>query len=135
MRTRLPSILQTATASLQYLGSPDSTGGRSAWCWTLSAAHSVADYDPLCRWYADAAGCVVAAVDYDLAPQHKYPVQVEQAYAALRWLAANAADLGVRADRISVGGTSSGGALAAAVALMARDRGGPALCFHLLEIR
>jgi acetyl esterase len=97
-------------------------------------AGSVADYDPLCRWYADAAGCVVAAVDYDLAPQHKYPVQVEQAYAALRWLAGNAADLGVRADRISVGGTSSDGALAAVVALMARDRGGPALCFQLLEI-
>jgi acetyl esterase/lipase len=84
-------------------------------------AGSVADYDPLCRWYADAAGCVVAAVGYHLAPQHKYPVQVEQACAALRWLAQNAAGLGVRADRISVGGTSSGGALATAVALMARD--------------
>jgi acetyl esterase len=97
-------------------------------------AGSVADYDPLCRWYAAAGGCVVAAVDYDLAPQHKYPVQVEQAYAALRWLAANAPDLGVRADRLSVGGTSAGGSLAAAVALMARDRGGPSLCFQLLEI-
>jgi alpha/beta hydrolase fold len=71
-------------------------------------AGSVADYDPLCRWYAAAGGCVVAAVDYDLAPQSKYPVQVEQAYAALRWLAANAADLGVRADRLSVGGTAAG---------------------------
>jgi acetyl esterase len=97
-------------------------------------AGSVADYDPLCRWYAAAGGCVVAAVDYDLAPQSKYPVQVEQAYAALRWLAGNAADLGVRADRLSVGETSAGGSLAAAVALMARDRGGPSLCFQLLEI-
>jgi acetyl esterase/lipase len=66
-------------------------------------------------------GCVVAAVGYDLAPQYKCPVQVEQAYAALRWLAGNAACLGMRADRISVGGTSSGGAFATAVALMARD--------------
>jgi acetyl esterase len=70
----------------------------------------------------------------DLAPQHKYPVRVEQAYAALRWLAGNAVDLGVRADRLSVGGTSAGGCLAAAVALMARDRGGPSLCFQLLDI-
>ena len=71
--------------------------------------------------HADAVAAWVAAVDDDLAPQHKYPVQVEQAYAALRWLAGNAAGLGVRADRISVGGTSFGGALAAAVALTARD--------------
>jgi acetyl esterase len=81
-------------------------------------AGSVADYDPLCRWYAAVGGCVVAAVDYDLAPQHKYPIPVERAYAALRWLARNAPDRGVRADRLSVGGTSAGGSLAAAVALM-----------------
>jgi acetyl esterase len=75
---------------------------------------------------------VVASVDYRRAPEHKYPVAAEDAFAATRWIAAHAAHLGLEARRLAVGGDSAGGNLAAAVTLMARERGGPPLGFQLL---
>lgn len=90
--------------------------------------------DPRCRTVAGEAGCVVASVDYRMAPENAYPVPVEDCFAALTWLVANAAELGVDAARVSVGGESAGANLAAVVALMARDRGGPALCFQWLLV-
>ncbi|WP_203580728.1 alpha/beta hydrolase [Microbacterium hibisci] len=80
------------------------------------------------------AGVAIAAVDYALAPEHQYPVPVEQGYAALRWLFAEAGDLGIDPARIGVLGTSAGGNIAAAVALMNRDQGGPDLRLQLLEV-
>src|SRR5207253_308870 len=95
---------------------------------------AVEQFDSGCRHTAEGAGCVVASVDYRLAPEHAFPTAPEDCYAALLWLVAHAAELGVDTTRISVGGGSAGGNLAAVVALMARDRGGPPLVFQVLEI-
>ena len=81
----------------------------------------------------DALGCIVVSVDYRLAPETAYPGSVEDCYCALRWLHSNAAGLGVDVRRIGVSGESAGGGLAAALALLARDRGEVPLAFqHLI---
>lgn len=89
-------------------------------------------HEGICRTLANAAGCVVASVDYRCAPEFTFPTAAEDAYAATRWVAEQARDLGVDPRRLAVCGDSAGGNLAAAVALMARDRGGPPLALQVL---
>jgi acetyl esterase len=90
-------------------------------------------HDHVCRFLAVEAGAIVISVDYRLAPEHKYPAAVEDAYTAALWAAENAADLGGDPARLAVAGDSAGGNLAAVVSRLARDAGGePAIAFQLL---
>jgi acetyl esterase/lipase len=89
-------------------------------------------YDDVMREYTKRSGVPMLLVDYRVAPEHPHPTPVDDCYTALCWLANNASELGVDPKRIAVMGESAGGGLAAGVALMARDRGGPALALQLL---
>jgi len=85
-----------------------------------------------CSAIARRAGAVVVSVDYRLAPEHKFPAAVTDSYAATVWVAANAGRLGIDPRRISVGGDSAGGNLAAVVSLKSRDERGPAIALQAL---
>jgi acetyl esterase len=90
--------------------------------------------DALCRERAAGAACSVISVDYRLAPEHRFPTALEDCHRALEWVVEHASELEVDPDNISIGGASAGGNLAAAVAILARDRGGPRLVLQLLEV-
>ena len=90
--------------------------------------------DASCRVLANRSRCVVISIDYRLAPETKFPGAVDDAYAATRWVIDNAADLRIDPARVAVGGASAGGNLAAAVALVAREKGGPRIAFQLLTV-
>jgi acetyl esterase/lipase len=93
---------------------------------------SVAVFDRMIAKYAEDSGIPLLAIDYRLAPEHPHPLPVEDCYSALLWLHEHAPDLGVDRTRIGVVGESAGGGLAAAVALLARERGGPSIARQLL---
>ena len=94
---------------------------------------SVDGDDYMCRTWARRLGCVIASVDYRLAPEHQYPAHVEDAFTALEWVATNVEQLGIGPSRIVLGGASAGGGIAAGTALLARDRGlTPALAAQML---
>jgi acetyl esterase len=99
------------------------------WC-----VGTIDERDPRCRTIAAGADCVVASVDYRLAPENQYPTPPEDCYAALCWLVAHADELGLDADRVAIGGESAGANLAAVVCLMARDRNGPQICHQWLDV-
>jgi acetyl esterase len=90
--------------------------------------------DHFCRALANSSGCAILSVDYCLAPEHQYPHAADDAYAATRWAALNAATLGSDPARLAVGGSSAGGNLAAVVSLMARERRGPDIALQLLHV-
>jgi len=116
---------------------PESAGAGAAPClvWLHGGGFvigSIDTSDGTCRALANRTGAVVVSVDYRLAPEDPFPAGPEDAYAAVTWIAAHGADLGIDPSRIAVGGDSAGGNLTAVVALMARDRGGPDLRLQLL---
>ncbi len=110
---------QTRPAIVYYHG-----GG-----WVLG---SIETHDGYCRALANEAQAVVVSVEYRLAPEHLYPTAAEDCYAATKWVSENADEIGVQVGRLVVAGDSAGGNLAAAVALMARDRGGPEIDLQVL---
>lgn len=115
----------------------DATGGRPVqvhfhgggfWLGSIESSESH------CRQLAARTGISVVSVGYRLAPEHRWPVPAEDCYAATVWVSEHAGELGVDDAALSVGGDSAGGNLAAVVALMARDRGGPPIVAQLLAI-
>jgi len=89
-------------------------------------------HDETCRVLSSEADCMVVSVDYRLSPEHKFPTPLEDCYAALEWVEQNAETMQIDTDNVFVGGDSAGGNLAAAVALRARDEGGPDIARQVL---
>jgi len=89
-------------------------------------------HDVVCRKLADEGQLIVVSVDYRLAPEHKFPAAVDDAITATTWIAGHAKEFGIDASRLSVGGDSAGGNLAAVVAIAARDGNGPAIAGQVL---
>jgi acetyl esterase len=96
------------------------------------ARGSLQTHDILCRALANGGACIVVSVDYRMAPEHTFPAAIEDSLAATRWVAEHAEQIGIDPTRLAVGGDSAGGNLAAAVALVLRDEGRPALVHQLL---
>ncbi|MCH8161564.1 MAG: alpha/beta hydrolase [Chloroflexi bacterium] len=88
--------------------------------------------DGISRAFANAASCIVVSVDYRLAPEHKFPAAIDDAFAALNWVAEHAAEIGGDPSRIAAGGESAGANLTAVIAQLAKDAGGPRLAYQLL---
>ena len=113
---------------------PDPTQG--AIVWLHGGGFVMGDLDTDHPWaarLADASGAVVISVGYRVAPEHRFPAALDDAYSALAWTVEHAVELGIDPARIAVGGHSAGAGLAAAVALRARDEQGPPICFQLLN--
>jgi acetyl esterase len=129
----IPSLIDDHAIAVRVYR-PDETSGRGL-VYIHGGAFVLGDLDhedESCYALARAAQCVIVAVDYRLAPEARYPMPLEDCYSALRWLVDNAGQLAVDTRRVGVCGCSAGGALAAGLALLARDRGGPSLGLQML---
>lgn len=115
LRIHRPRGSVAARAGVLYLHGGGFTVGRPS------------DYDGVCSTLAQESGCVLVLPQYRLAPEHPFPAAVDDAWAALQWLARRGGDIGVDTDRLLVAGDSAGANLATVLALLARDHGGPSL--------
>ncbi len=118
-----------------YTPAPHSGGTRAALVWFHGGGWVIGNLDGAdytCRAMTNRANCVVVSVDYRLAPEAKFPAAAEDSYTVTKWVADNAASIGVDAHRIAVGGDSAGGNLAAVVALMAKASSEPAIGYQAL---
>lgn len=97
--------------------------------WTIG---NIETHDATARWLANRAGIAVISVDYRLCPEQVFPAAADDCFHATQWIASHGAELGVDGSRLAVGGDSAGGNLAAVVALMARDAGGPEIRLQVL---
>ncbi|MEZ5141156.1 MAG: alpha/beta hydrolase [Acidimicrobiales bacterium] len=132
----VPASGGTAGPRIVLYERPDRTRPTGALLWIHGGGLVLGTPEQDHRWcssLADELGILVVSVDYRLAPEHPYPAGLDDCMAALAWLHHHADELGVDTTRVAVGGASAGGGLAAAVALRARDEGGPPLCFQLLN--
>ena len=120
VRVYTPSDLETPAPALYWIHGGGMVLG------------NVAMNDLECKGVALEMGCVVASVEYRLAPENPHPAPIEDCYAGLKWLVENSDALGVDRGRIAIGGASAGGGLAAALALLARDRGEVGIIFQQL---
>lgn len=97
--------------------------------WVIGGIDS---HDGICRSLANLSHCAIISVDYRLAPEHKFPAAVYDAYTAAKWVFENADSIGVNADKIAVGGDSAGGNLAAVTAIIAKERKTPKIVYQVL---
>ena len=118
-RYRLPGSQRNSSALVYFHGGGHCIG-------------SIATHDRICQALARICALAVFSVDYRLAPEHPFPAGPQDCFAATRWIAANADELGIDSARIAVGGDSAGGNLATVVCQMAKQQGGPALAAQVL---
>ncbi len=131
----IPARSSANSISVRVYEPPNRTELAPALVFCHGGAFTVGDLDTedlRCREFARRTQVVVVSVDYRLAPEHPFPAGFEDCYDVVSWVASAGAELGIDPTRIAVGGSSAGGALAAAVALACRDLGGPALVLQLL---
>jgi len=124
-----------ASVRLRIYSPPDEGSARPCVYWIHGGGYisgTAFTVDSRLNSWVEALDCVVVAVDYRLAPEHPYPAPLEDCYRGLNWAVTNAADVGIDPSRVVVAGASAGAGLAAAVALLARDRSGPPLAHQLL---
>jgi acetyl esterase len=120
---------------IRPLGVEDTDGPLPVLVWYHGGGWTIGDLttsDATAAELANSAGCVAVNVGYRLAPEHPFPTPLNDCFAALEWVVANATALHIDANRLAVGGDSAGGNLAAAVCLLAAERGGPDIRFQLL---
>jgi acetyl esterase/lipase len=132
---QVPGPEGAANVAVRLYQPADRPGTLPALLWIHGGGYvlgSVERDDPLAKHLAKVAQCVVASVEYRLAPEHPFPAPVEDCYAALKWLSTHSNELGVEKSHIAIGGASAGGGLAAGLALLARDRAEVEVALQLL---